>query len=380
MIPYLALIIVILMLGVINRETDIVGRPKRNFCVFFACVVFTFVSGFRADTVGADTYNYQQFFLWVSSLNFSEVASTDTLLWNSQGTEVTYKYFNWLIGQFFKNPQSITMACAIVLAVVLFLIVIQQSKDPWLSILLFVCLGFFQTSMNIAPSCIASLCVLLGCRYVIRRSLLKFLGCIALGCIFHYSALLFLPIYLIPKLKLSFKFVLIYLLCGFMFLPVVYPLLVNIMGAFAPDRWSQYLTVSRINLSQLLVWLFYFVLFIFARFVSDKSKRRTVELDLYNGLFLIVGLAYALTLCSTSFSRIAILFAPFLILAIPEYLSIVKSRYFNKRGSLANRSEKYLVLYCNHAKTIIVVVSIVIFAVRLLVNNIGMTIPYEICF
>jgi len=26
------------------------------------------------------------------------------------------------------------------------------------------------------------------------------------------------------------------------------------------------------------------------------------------------------------------------------------------------------------------VVSIVIFAVRLLVNNIGMTIPYEICF
>lgn len=378
MVPYFVLLLLLLFLAFFSREARFAGKDCVKPLVGVSCILLAIMAGLRSPTVGADTSNYQNFFCWLSAVPFDQLIQADTTSWNSQGTEITYKVFNRIVALFSTNPQAITVACSAVLGLCLYILVIRQSKDPLLSILLFVCLGLFQTSLNIAPSCLAALIASIGLEFAWKKNLKMFLLCIAAGCLFHYSSLLFVPLYFMAKLTWKLNFVLIGLVVCFLIIPFAYPFLITFLSSFVPHRWMQYLSVSRVNVSQIFVWLFFATLFLLARFVSCRKVGSTKAGNLYNCMFLFVGLSYAFTLYSMSFSRVAILFAPFLIVAIPHFLSTTEDRFLNKRMALRLGTRELVCVYANHAKTLIVVIAITVFALRLAVNNIGMTQPYSL--
>ena len=362
-----------MVIGLFAREFAFRGSKSPAPFIAITCVAIALMAGLRAPTVGADTQNYQSFFVWISTIPFKDLWTADTVYWNSSGTEFTYKVFNKIVSIFSSHPQTITFVCGLLLGLLLYKFVMQQSNDPWLSVLLFICFGFFQTAMNIAPSALAGLCCLIGFKHFQDSHPMRFFLYIALGCVFHYSALLFVPFYLLAHRRWGTRFVIACIICAFIFIPFAYPVIVGLLSPVVPARWAQYLVVSRIDFSQLLVWLVLFIFYMFALFVSDSDK--VASGSNANMMLLAVGLAYALTMCSTSFSRIAILFAPYFIVAIPNRLVCVKPAYLNARLSRL-LPESLGGIYANHAKSLLVALSVLIYIMRLFVNNIGQTIPY----
>ncbi|WP_172135593.1 EpsG family protein [Adlercreutzia sp. ZJ473] len=380
MAPYAVLLLFILVLGLIAREAAFVGKRLSKHVTAVGCFAIALMAALRSPTVGADTSNYQNYFSWIAGIPLTDIASTDTAYWNSQGTEITYKLFNKFVSMFSVDPQAITIACAIVLGVGLYCLCCQ-SKDSWLSLLLFVCFGLFQTAMNIAPSCLASIIATVGLRYIPQRNPKMFFLCIALGLIFHYASLMFIPLYFLGRIGYRLKGVVIILIVAFAAIPVLYTSIVPLIALVVPSRWAQYLQVERVSLSQLGVWTFYAGMFMLAvLFSNSRDDDRSERINLANMLFLVVGIAYAFTLCSMSFSRIAILFAPYLVVAIPEYLADAKESMRNSR--ITRRTMTYLdwTVHASHAKTVTVSVATAVFVLRLAINNIGLTIPYEFFF
>lgn len=380
MTPYLLVVAVLMLLGLVAREAAFAGKDLTKPIAAIGCTMLSIMAGLRASNVGADTHNYQNFFTWIASIPFDQVAQADTVLWNSQGTEVTYKFFNKIISLLSSNPQAITLACSVFLGVGLYLLAVRQSQDPWLSLFLYVTMGLFQTAMNIAPSCLAALYAFIGFEFIEKRNFKLFLLCVAVGCIFHYSGLLFIPLYFLAKVRIDLKKVLIALVLLFVTAQVVYPMVVNLLSLVVPARWMQYLAVDRFNVSQLMVWAFYAFIFLVSAFMAGRADKDSSQESVANLMFLLIGAAYALTMCSVSFSRIAILFAPYLIVAVPQYLASVKPCFLNQRALKSLKLPQKASVYANHAKLIVVGVSLGVFILRLSINNIGMTQPYSLCF
>lgn len=373
MLPYFLLLLFILFLGLLAREFAFRGSESAAPFVAIACMAIALMAGLRAPTVGADTQNYQSFFVWISTVPLKDLAAADTIYWNSSGTELTYKVFNKIVSVVSTHPQTITFVCGLLLGFLLYKFVMSQSDDPWLSVLLFVCLGFFQTAMNIAPSAIAGMCCLAGFRHLQGSNSTRFFLYVALGCVFHYSALLFAPIYFLSTREWKTRPVIVCIALLFICVPFLYPTIIGMLGSIVPSRWVQYLAVDRIDYTQLLVWLVLLVLFMFAVVISNAEDAR--DGSNANMMLFVVGLAYALTTCSTSFSRIAILFAPYLIVAIPNYLVCARPAYQNAR--LARLLSEHLRgVYANHSKGLLIAFVILLYIMRLFVNNIGQTIPY----
>ena len=339
------------------------------------------MAGIRAPSVGADTNNYQGFFTWVTTIPFSEIVTADTIQWNSQDTELTYKVFNKIISLISTHPQAITISCAIVLGIGIYILCTRVSKDPWLSLLLFVCFGLYQTAMNITPSCLAAMFATIGCKYIPQGDLKRFLLCVAIGCIFHYAAILYVPLFFIAKLRFRLRIVIPVLIGCFVIIPLAYSTVVPLISNIVPSRWVQYLQVERVSLSQLAVWGFLILIFAISALTSSKeSVNSDARINIANMFLLVVGVFYAFTICSTSFSRVAVLFAPYFIIAVPDYLSHTRGALINHRQSIANVDPTVATVNCNHAKAIAVVAVSCIFVLRLAVNNIGLTLPYAVFF
>ena len=375
MLPYCLLLLFILFTGLLAREFAFKGFESIAPLVAINCMAIALMAGLRAPTVGADTQNYQSFFVWISTVPLKDLAAVDTIYWNSSGTELTYKVFNKIVSAVSAHPQTITFVCGLILGILLYKFVMSQSNDPWLSILLFVSLGFFQTAMNIAPSAIAGMCCLVGFRHLQDTNSSRFFLYVVLGCVFHYSAMLFVPIYFLSKREWKIRPVIFCVVLLFILIPFLYPVIIGMLGSVVPSRWVQYLSVDRIDYMQLLVWLVLLALFMFAVVVSNAGDTR--DRSNANMMLFVVGLAYALTTCSTSFSRIAILFAPYFIVAIPNYLVCAKPVYQNAR--LAKLLPEHLKgVHANHAKALLIASVILVYIMRLFVNNIGQTIPYAL--
>lgn len=376
MLPYILLLLFIMFLGLLAREFAFRGSTSPAPFVAIACLTIALMAGLRAPTVGADTQNYQSFFVWISTVPLDDLATADTIYWNSSGTELTYKIFNKVLSVFSTNPQTITFVCGLLLGFLLYKFVMEQSADPWLSVLLFVCLGFFQTAMNIAPSVLAALCSLLGFKHIRESNPIRYFLYIALGCVFHYSALLFIPLYYLAKRRWRVHSVFVSLVFIFLIMPFAYPAVASVLRSIVPTRWSQYLLVDRIDLSQLLVWCMLFGLFFIVTLISREADND--ERACSNMMLLLVGFAYSLTMYSTSFSRVAILFAPYFIVALPNISFHARDGWLNERiGKLVPKN--LMGIYANHCKTLLVILVIASYVLRLLVNNIGQTLPYYFC-
>lgn len=375
MLPYILLLLFIMFLGLLAREFAFRGFTSPAPFVAIACLTIALMAGLRAPTVGADTQNYQSFFVWISTVPFDDLATADTIYWNSSGTELTYKVFNKVLSVFSTHPQTITFVCGLLLGYLLYKFVMEQSADPWLSVLLFICFGFFQTAMNIAPSVLAALCCLLGFKHLKESNPIKYFLYIAFGCVFHYSALLFLPLYYVSKWRWRTQPVFACLVLVFLIMPLLYPAVASVLRSVVPARWSQYLLVDRIDLSQLLVWCVLFSLYFIATLISRETDDSARACS--NMMLLLVGFAYSLTMYSTSFSRVAILFAPYFIVAVPNSSVHAGGGWQNERiGRLVPNN--LIGIYANHGKTLLVILAVAGYVLRLFVNNIGQTLPY--CF
>lgn len=186
---YIILMAIMLLFTVPLSVTNIQRRDViivNKLSYFFPILVLGIVLGLRYG-VGVDYYSYEQIYesqKWHS-------------IFNSEANE-------YIFGAIFYICYSLGVpyACVqIILNVIFFLFIYKAFENkqflfPWVIIFIFLT-GFLFLCLNIQRQGIAFVILLYGIQFVEARKFTKFLITIVIACGFHFSAVLFLPIYFV---------------------------------------------------------------------------------------------------------------------------------------------------------------------------------------
>lgn len=127
---------------------------------------------------------------------------------------------------------------AIILALV-FAAIYRQSVSAPLSILFFVITSNYFLTLNVIAQYIAIALCLVSCEFVQKRKSIPFLLLVAIAAGFHTSALVFLPVYLLPRLKIRPRWCSSAVTICFIVSPILVPALQKAVYLFAP-KYARY--------------------------------------------------------------------------------------------------------------------------------------------
>ena len=330
------------------------------------CLVLFFFMAFRADSVGADTINYVNIFKNINDPKTIGILSSNINAGKFyMKTENGYVLYNAFIKLFANSPHTITFVNSLVIIALLLITIKNQSPDILLSIWLYITLGVFQTEMNMARNAIGILLCYVGFKYIRERKFVKYLLVVLLATSFHFTSILFLPLYWLCKIKLSAKNISI----GFvaiMAVSVASSLLKRFLLIIVPDIYRVYIGTETVDFSGYILGIFYLALIAFVMFCIGKRNRlSSINSNIIGSWAIILNLAFFYIGYSFDFgTRVAALFGPYLIIAIPQLIN----------SGIENQKKKDIVtwlvyLLCGSQ-----------YIMRLMINNIGGTMPYRFIF
>ena len=347
----------------------------KKMALFLMFTVLWVFASLRSDSVGADTRQYIVLIEQLKDYSFQD-------LLNKTIFNATYSYYtNWEIGfrflmwlyakVFFFLPARVGLSyIAFVILFFLYNAIKYQSYYCFLSIWLYVTLGFFQTGLNMAQNALAIGIVLWGLKYLIDNKLLKWIIVVAIATSIHYSSIAFLPLFWIAKVKFNFKKTfMVILMMGMLY--SFGSIVLRIASRFVPNRYFGYLNTGSYAWGELAVLLLHLILIIvvWVHFISISNRREelTSKIDEsekfflfpYYSFFLCEVVCYILSVFSSGMLRAATLFSPAIILYIPNMIRSIDSLNKRRRCLIA-----------------IYVLALVGYVARMLVNNIGTTQPY----
>lgn len=378
---YLIILAIILLLGLVSREGGLKRQDWSKTIVFGCCAVLLFFAVFRDSEIGSDTDSYESLFLWVRSFDLSELADATSSFWFFADSDFMYRVYNGVVGLFTDNPRVITALNSLVIIALLAVMSVRQSADPWLSVLMYVCLGLYQLGLNLAPSFMASLIVLCGVPFAQKKKLISFVICVLCGAIFHPAALVMAVIYPLVQMKLTPRRFWLMMLVGVALASVGYRLVLSILTPVLPAQYLMYLGGEELNFEKLAVWLMQFGVFLIAYLFCNDRNRLFEEQRSALWIFLVETILYFFVMQSAGLNRAAFLFMPYIIVLIPNMLEQSFNSSSTRKPMPSDCAERRLFIrHHNLVKLIIIVVCILGYIARMSINNIGMTMPYEFYF
>lgn len=319
----------------------------------------------RSVSVGADTCQYERGFEQIAVTPWSRLFTTK-IYGVGGGYELNFEYgyrlYNRFVGIISKKPQTITIANSLLIMTLLGKLIKGRSPYVFVSIWLYITLGIYQTQMNMARNAIAILICYIGCKYIEEHNAIKYITCVAIATLFHSSSVLFIPLYwLATKTMLTSKKVRMILLlsvgCGLTF-AFVRPLLVR----YLPFGFGQYFAGDTSKFESLIVGMFHLILVAFVVVLAKKQEvpKMLEEEKIGIWMFLLDMLFFCIGYETSNAARMAALFGPYLIVLIPRLIEtgIEQKKQLN-------------------AIAVVVILSGIQYIVRLQINNIGSTMPYQ---
>ncbi len=325
---YVVMIILIVVWRVCTQVSDNKSlRNKKNYLIV-VCLGLIIVAGARAFTVGADTITYVNGYHYYNSLPKIEMFTrADT--WQID-YEIGYMLLMKVLA-FVHVPETvflIVVACLIYIPVCK--CIYDYSQNACLSILEFVCIQLFEYSLGIFRQMIALGILLLSIKYIQKRNVKKYLLLVAVAMSFHFTAILFLPMYWLSKLSFKRIYILLFLVMEFVLL-IFGSEAISLVLRLA-TRYSSYVDsiygVSGGNYSFLILINFVFLLCALFRDRVKEAERFIYDLGLYAlmiGAFLQI-LAYEFVVMG----RTVVYFMFFIGLLLPSLYSHLFDRKSQK--------------------------------------------------
>ena len=347
MIPLLCLavspIIIKALMGDITEN-----RSKKNIYLTICGLCIVFVMGLRSRFLGSqDTNAYCNMFERIQKtgmgiLDFIDSRKTDGGLLFS---EVGFSIYVWILANIFPSSQWLLIITAIIMTVCTLKFISKHSEDVMLSLIMFICLGLFSFNMNGLRQCIAMSICLLAYDHIKDKKLIPFVLLILLAMSFHKSALIFAFSYLLAFMKPKWNYILFFLISLVLFIVFAD----NISFLYDSMTGEYYSGGNSFDSGGVVVVLIYLITIGVALLFNTKWDT-SIFIPL---LLTLMGFAfYVIRYLSTQiYERISYYFFYFTILVLPS----VVSKFDAKSRILI--------------KSIIMILSIVLFAYRLIGTN-----------
>lgn len=341
------------------------NKNYQNVIVIIALLLLFIFAALRSINIGADTRQYVSHFIKISNTDFSDLNNYSHIWYGD--IEPGYKIYNKLLSFISRNPQAITVANSFIQILLISILIFRDSKHKWLSVFLYYTFCFYQTALNLTPSSFVSYFVFLSFPFIKNKRLIAFLAFVLIGMTFHTSAIFFIPLYFLSKIKISPKSMFA-VLCICLFCTIGYSTFLSVIINIIPSKYAGYID-STIEHKQffveLLVYISHLIAITFCFMLLSKNKRKQFLVDnpVMSWAFIFETVLYVLSTQSSMFSRGAFLFSPYVIIIIPELLNAID-----------DKKKKFIATSC------IVIYVLVLYIARVNVNNVGTTMPYEFFF
>lgn len=176
--------------------------------------------------------------------NLSGVANEEILHYFAQASGHTSPGFQLLERMLIAlrvSPQWLYVLTAAFTLSIVWYVIYTQSSDVPLSVFLFVATSNYFLTLNIVSQYMAIALCLLSCTYAQRRKPLPFLLLVGLAACFHASALVFLPVYGLPRLRIKPVYCGVAVLICLLLSPLCVPALQWAVSALLP-QYARYFT------------------------------------------------------------------------------------------------------------------------------------------
>ncbi len=358
MTVYYSILACLTSLGIIKSVSKY--KMDRLIVGVSASILF-FFAAMRSIDIGADTVQYCSHFLKIAATEWRNLGSYSNGYYGD--IEFGYKIYNKILSVF-GSRQTITIANSLLQIGLISVVIVRQSDNKWLSYFLYFTFCFYQTALNLTPSSFVSYFMFLSFPYIKDQKLLRFLIFVGIGMLFHTSAIFFIPLYFLNKIEITKKRVVL-VSGGLGLIWMLFPIFIKNIIYIVPQKYIWYIDLSREhrgNTVELIVLLVQIIAIVFCIIQLEKHKRREIieENRLISWMLLFEIILYVLSIKLSMFQRGAFLFSPYIIVVIPNIIDKIRSK-----------NKKRITTAC------IVIYGLILYILRVQINNVGTTMPYQ---
>ncbi|MBQ8835466.1 MAG: EpsG family protein [Oscillospiraceae bacterium] len=204
---YLQIIAATLILGAIMPQK---GR-ERIYYIAVMTAIMLFICVFRYNHLTGDLMKYHAMFLDSDSYGwFSEEII-------QEGRNSGFQLFTKLICELSNADFQVYLAVlSIISYLILAYIIYRYSPAPWMSFLVWSCMGMFIFSLTSIKQAFAMAFVMLAFIGIAENRLSIYLFSMLIAGFIHAPALIFLPAYWLTKMRVNRNTIFFYLLLGFL--------------------------------------------------------------------------------------------------------------------------------------------------------------------
>lgn len=319
-------IISFLGLGVIIEKISERKRIGESFFIFSLLLLILFF-GLRGY-IGYDWYSYKP--------NFDKMVTIGELLKGNiqvlhSGYELGFQIYTSFIKTLTNNYFIYNFINVSVDFIILYFVIKRFSKYPILSLLLFFGIYGVALEIDMIRNAKSIMLFLLSIKYIEERKILNFGVLNILGILFHYSSILYLPMYFILNVKWNKKFILFLFILGNIYYLSDIRIVMRIIkeyNTFLPTgigaKLSGYFSIIPLDFP-LGFSLYYFervIMFLLCWFVSDNLKNKKYGNIMLNSLYILIFFFLYLSEFSIVAMRFGLLFIYSYWFILPMLLEI----------------------------------------------------------
>jgi hypothetical protein len=267
-----------------KRKTEI----KKALYIIIVFCAFFLVSALRYE-IGWDYYNYYRLFDNIKRVSLAESRKViiEPLFW----------LLNVVLSKLVTDVSVLHIIYSALILIPAGYAIWKYSKCVWLSSYLFLCLTFYYAGMNYTRQAMAMSVIMLAAGAVRKKQHIKVAIIAIAASMFHFSALVFIPIYIISLIKPNRIFYIVTTATAFVFYifeKEVFNFLASFLAKYVNERFAGYID-SRFTVG--LKWYFVVIpvlilsVLVYCRFANGgKWRGEEPAVDVY------VNLAYFSTL------------------------------------------------------------------------------------
>lgn len=201
---YLIMSFIPLLFAGIYPKLNMNSHQKKQFCWIVGIILILFL-GLRSKYIGStDTYNYYNMMTKaISAIEWRDY-------YNPKGVETGFQLFVWLLSRIFHDPQWIIVISSIINISSVLIFICRNSKNIPLSLTMYVSLGLMQFQMQGMRQAIAMSICLFAYEFAKNKKTIPFLLLVFLAMQFHRTAIVFIAVYFLGKLKIKATHILLF--------------------------------------------------------------------------------------------------------------------------------------------------------------------------
>lgn len=314
-----------------------------NFVFFLIVAQLFLTSSLKNYSVGSDILNYRNGFESISLLSWSELSS---FKW-----ELGYLILNKTVSLFTMNFHVLIFIMSFAILSLISIYIYTNSKISWLSLYLFITMGFFNFTLSGYRQSIAIAITVYSVKFIKEKKFLLFLSTVTMAFLFHKSAIVFVPAYFLSKVRINYK----HLVAIFIFGTIVL-FFGDIIAEFFISIYNKNYSMTKGEGYNLFAMFLFIVLSaIYVYFKNDKNDK---NVNLFLNLMITATFLQLFSFNLSIFVRVVSYFSIHMIVLIPNTINCIP-----------NKKTK-------NAALMITIIFTAIFFVYYLSNNPYDTLPY----